>query len=103
MGRRADPLAARNPRRKDLMGIVEWRDSELARLGVDVRVRHYADEHIVATLRPDVVIVATGGLPQNPELEAGDDLVVTAGTSSAATRASAATCCCTTTTARTRR
>src|SRR5690606_18562802 len=25
---------------------------------------------------PDAVIVATGGLPQNPPLEAGDDLVV---------------------------
>ncbi len=30
-------LAARNPRRRDLMGIVEWRVAELARLGVDVR------------------------------------------------------------------
>jgi N-methyl-L-proline demethylase len=71
-------LAARNPRRKDLLGIVEWRDSELARLGVDVRVDTYADEHVVRDLQPDVVIVATGGLPQNPELEAGGDLVVSA-------------------------
>ena len=71
-------LAARNPRRKDLLGIVEWRDSELARLGVDVRVDTYADEHVVGDLQPDVVIVATGGLPQNPQLEFGDDLVVSA-------------------------
>ncbi|MGZ4671198.1 MAG: oxidoreductase [Ilumatobacteraceae bacterium] len=71
-------LAARNPRRKDLLGIVEWRDAELARLGVDVRVDTYADEHLVGDLQPDVVIVATGGLPQNPELESGDDLVVSA-------------------------
>ena len=71
-------LAARNPRRKDLLGIVEWRDSELARLGVDVRVDTYADEHIVGDLQPDVVIVATGGLPQNPQLEFGGDLVVSA-------------------------
>ena len=27
-------------------------------------------------LSPDVVVIATGGLPQNPPLEAGDDLVV---------------------------
>ena len=27
-------------------------------------------------LDPDVVVVATGGLPQLPELEDGDDLVV---------------------------
>ena len=69
-------LAARNPRRKDLLGIVEWRDAELARLGVDVRVDTYADEHVVGDLQPDVIIVATGGLPQNPELEAGGELVV---------------------------
>ena len=71
-------LAARNPRRKDLLGIVEWRDSELARLGVDVRVDTYADEHVVGDLQPDVVIVATGGLAQSPELEFGADLVVSA-------------------------
>ncbi|HEX2784770.1 MAG TPA: NADH:flavin oxidoreductase [Ilumatobacteraceae bacterium] len=71
-------LAARNPRRKDLLGIVEWRDSELARLGVDVRVDTYADEHLVGDLQPDVVIVATGGLPQNPQLEMGGELVTSA-------------------------
>jgi 2,4-dienoyl-CoA reductase-like NADH-dependent reductase (Old Yellow Enzyme family) len=71
-------LAARNPRRKDLLGIVEWRDSELARLGVDVRVDAYADEHVVSDLQPDVVIVATGGLPHDPQLEFGADLVVSA-------------------------
>ncbi|HSB87296.1 MAG TPA: NADH:flavin oxidoreductase [Ilumatobacteraceae bacterium] len=71
-------LAARNPRRKDLLGIIDWRDAELARLGVDVRVDTYADEHLVADLQPDVVVIATGGLPQNPLLEAGDDLVISA-------------------------
>ncbi len=71
-------LAARNPRRKDLLGIVDWRDSELARLGVDVRVDSYADEHVVGDLQPDVVIVATGGLPHDPQLESGADLVVSA-------------------------
>jgi N-methyl-L-proline demethylase len=71
-------LAARNPRRKDLLGIVEWRDAELARLGVDVRLDTYADEHVVRDLRPDVVIVATGGLPQQPPLETGGDLVISA-------------------------
>jgi 2,4-dienoyl-CoA reductase-like NADH-dependent reductase (Old Yellow Enzyme family) len=71
-------LAARNPRRKDLLGIVEWRDAELARLGVDVRIDTYADEHLVRDLQPDVVIVATGGLPQNPQLEMGGDLVTSA-------------------------
>jgi 2,4-dienoyl-CoA reductase-like NADH-dependent reductase (Old Yellow Enzyme family) len=70
-------LAARNPRRRDLMGIVEWREAELARLGVDVRYDVLVTADDVVALKPDVVIVATGGLPQLPELEAGDDLVVT--------------------------
>ncbi len=71
-------LAVRNPRRKDLIGIVEWRDSELARLGVDVRLSTYADADVVHELGADVVIVATGGLPQLPALESGADLVIAA-------------------------
>jgi 2,4-dienoyl-CoA reductase-like NADH-dependent reductase (Old Yellow Enzyme family) len=70
-------LAARNPRRRDLMGIVEWRVAELERLGVDVRYDALADGRDVLALEPDVVVVATGGLPQLPELEDGGDLVVT--------------------------
>jgi N-methyl-L-proline demethylase len=70
-------LAARNPRRRDLMGIVEWREAELTRLGVDVRYDTLASAEDVLDLAPDVVIVATGGLPQVPALEAGGDLVVT--------------------------
>ena len=70
-------LAARNPRRRDLMGIVEWREAELARLGVEVRYDSYASTSDVVALSPDVVVVATGGLPQLPSLEAGEDLVVT--------------------------
>ncbi|MEQ1874492.1 MAG: NADH:flavin oxidoreductase [Ilumatobacteraceae bacterium] len=71
-------LAARNPRRRDLMGIVDWRVSELARLGVDIRYDTFADADAVAALQPDVVIVATGGLPQNPEVEAGGELMISA-------------------------
>ena len=70
-------LAARNPRRKDLHGIVDWRIDECKRLGVEIRYDTFADESLVASLDPDVVIVATGGQPQLPELEQGEDLVVT--------------------------
>ncbi|HEX4982877.1 MAG TPA: FAD-dependent oxidoreductase, partial [Ilumatobacteraceae bacterium] len=70
-------LAARNPRRRDLLGIVEWRVSELARLGVDVRYDALADRADVLALEPDVVIVATGGLPQLPAVDEGADRMVT--------------------------
>ena len=70
-------LAARNPRRRDLLGIVEWRVSELARLGVDVRYDVLAEGGDVTALDPDVVIVATGGLPQLPEIDDGAERMVT--------------------------
>lgn len=70
-------LAARNPRRRDLLGIVEWRVAELERLGVEVCYDVFAGEGDVTAIRPDVVIVATGAQPQLPDLECGDDRVVT--------------------------
>ena len=68
-------LAAQNPRRRELIGIVDWRLAELERLGVDLRYGVWAEKDDVLALGPDVVIVATGGLPQNPPLEEGGDLV----------------------------
>ncbi len=70
-------LAARNPRRRDLLGIIEWREAELARLGVEVRYDTYAEPDDIAAESPDVVIIATGGLAQLPELEQGTDRVFT--------------------------
>ncbi|HAP76319.1 MAG TPA: N-methylproline demethylase [Acidimicrobiaceae bacterium] len=71
-------LAVRNPRRRDLLGIIEWRVAELERLGVEVRYDTFADAGTIADLAPDVVIVATGGLAINPHVEEGDDLMVSA-------------------------
>jgi 2,4-dienoyl-CoA reductase-like NADH-dependent reductase (Old Yellow Enzyme family)/thioredoxin reductase len=68
-------LAAQNPRRRELIGIVDWRLAELDRLGVEIRYDSWAEKDDVLALSPDVVIVATGGIPQNPPLEFGEDLV----------------------------
>jgi len=71
-------LAARaTSRRGDLIGIVDWLVGECRVLGVDLRTGVLADRATVAGLRPDVVIVATGGHPRLPPLTEGDDLVVT--------------------------
>ncbi len=70
-------LAARNPRRVDLAGIVDWRVDELDRLGADIRYDTFADRELVLNLQPDVVIVATGGLPQLPDLQGGEERVAT--------------------------
>ncbi len=68
-------LAALNPRRRELIGIVDWRLAELERLGVAIRTDVWAEAGEVLALDPDVVVVATGGLPQSPDLEVGGDLV----------------------------
>ncbi len=69
-------LAARNPRRRELAGIIDWRLAELDRLGVDIRYNVFAEADDVLAQQPDIVVIATGGLPQNPALEEGDDLVL---------------------------
>ena len=56
-------LASKAGFRRDMFGIVEWRERELKRLGVEVRTDFYAEAADVEAENPDIVIVATGGLP----------------------------------------
>ncbi|MDX1433859.1 MAG: N-methylproline demethylase, partial [Gammaproteobacteria bacterium] len=56
-------LAARAGWRRDLIGIVDWLAGELGMLGVDVRANVLAQAGDVLELDPDVVVVATGGVP----------------------------------------
>ncbi|NMG39385.1 FAD-dependent oxidoreductase [Chelativorans sp. ZYF759] len=69
-------LATQLPRRRELAGIVDWRLAELEHLGVPIRYDCWAEPSDVLELQPDVVVIATGGLPQSPPLEEGADLVV---------------------------
>jgi 2,4-dienoyl-CoA reductase-like NADH-dependent reductase (Old Yellow Enzyme family)/thioredoxin reductase len=56
-------LGGRSGWRRDIRGIVDWRKGELARLGVEIRTNFYAEPENVRAETPDVVIVATGGIP----------------------------------------
>ncbi len=56
-------LASKTNWRKDLIQIIDWREAELARLGVDVRCNVYAEAADVLVETPDHVFVATGGMP----------------------------------------
>lgn len=69
-------LACRSPRRRELIGIVDWRVAQLARHGVDLRTGVYADTAEVLGESPDVVFIATGGLPNTSVLESGNDVAV---------------------------
>ena len=68
-------LAIRHARRRDLIGIVDWRMAQLAALGVEPRFSTYAEAADVLAEQPDIVFIATGGLPHTEILSAGNDLV----------------------------
>ncbi|RYH02550.1 FAD-dependent oxidoreductase [Salipiger sp. IMCC34102] len=73
-------LTAQNPRRREMIGIVDWRMAQCAARDVEFRFNTWAEASDVTALTPDVVIVATGGLPNTELFESGkeQDLVVTA-------------------------
>ena len=68
-------LAARATWRKELLGIAEWLAAEVERLGVVLHLNRYAESGDVLAERPDVVIAATGGVP-NLERVAGAEHAV---------------------------
>jgi hypothetical protein len=69
-------LTVQSPRRKEMIGIIDWRLAECARMGVEIRYNTLAEVNDVLAERPDVVIVATGGLPHTEILKSGNELVV---------------------------
>jgi 2,4-dienoyl-CoA reductase-like NADH-dependent reductase (Old Yellow Enzyme family) len=64
------------PRRRELIGIVDWRVAQCEKLGVDIRYNTLADAADVKALAPDIVVIATGGVPQNLAIEEGGELAV---------------------------
>ncbi|MEX0303059.1 MAG: FAD-dependent oxidoreductase, partial [Leisingera sp.] len=60
-------LTAQNPRRSEMIGIIDWRMAQCAARGVEFRFNSWAEAEDVEALNPDAVIVATGGMP-NTEL-----------------------------------
>jgi 2,4-dienoyl-CoA reductase-like NADH-dependent reductase (Old Yellow Enzyme family)/thioredoxin reductase len=69
-------LAARAARRRELLGIVDWRMQQLEKLGVTLRFNKWAELEDVTAEEPDIVVIATGGLPQAPTLAAGTELTI---------------------------
>ncbi|MGB5560443.1 MAG: NADH:flavin oxidoreductase [Paracoccaceae bacterium] len=56
-------LTAQSPRRREMIGIVDWRMAQCAARDVKFNFNTWAEADDVTALNPDVVIVATGGLP----------------------------------------
>lgn len=68
-------LASSTSHRRDLIGIVDWRVAEAKHARVDFRFGTYADADLVQGLDPDVVVVATGGVPDRSCVPVGAELV----------------------------
>ena len=71
-------LTARQARRREMLSIIDWRLAQCEKLGVTFRFNTYAEAETVLETRPDVVIIATGGLPHTEVLAAGNELVASA-------------------------
>jgi 2,4-dienoyl-CoA reductase-like NADH-dependent reductase (Old Yellow Enzyme family)/thioredoxin reductase len=69
-------LATQLKRRAELIGIIDWRVERCEAVGVEFRFNTYAEADDVRALSPDVVVIATGGLPQCPPMDAGEELAV---------------------------
>ena len=70
-------LTAAPKRRREILGIVDWRLAECGRDGVESHFNRYAEGRDVVAEEPDTVAAATGGLPDTSFLDAGEDLVTT--------------------------
>jgi 2,4-dienoyl-CoA reductase-like NADH-dependent reductase (Old Yellow Enzyme family) len=64
-------------RRREIMGLVDWRVARCEEHGVAFRFNRYAEAGDVLAEDPDIVVVATGGLPNTAFLDAGSELVTT--------------------------
>lgn len=69
-------LTAQSERRREMISIIDWRMSQCEKLGVTFRFNTWAEADTVLADAPDVVIIATGGLPHTQVLSKGNELVV---------------------------
>ncbi|MCZ4268878.1 NADH:flavin oxidoreductase [Rhodobacteraceae bacterium G21628-S1] len=73
-------LTAQSPRRREMISIIDWRMAQCAARDVQFHFNTWAEEADVLAETPDVVIIATGGLPNLELFETGQEAahVVTA-------------------------
>ncbi|MFV0460933.1 MAG: FAD-dependent oxidoreductase [Actinomycetales bacterium] len=67
-------IATRSKRRRDLIGIVDWRYQQACKHGVEFRFDSLAEADDILAQNPDLVIVATGGVPDTDYGVVGSDV-----------------------------
>ncbi|MEM1006050.1 MAG: NADH:flavin oxidoreductase, partial [Pseudomonadota bacterium] len=71
-------LTAQSRRRSEMIGIIDWRMAQCAAKDVTFHFNTYADVEDITAHDPDIVVIATGGLPETTILDSGNDLAVSA-------------------------
>jgi 2,4-dienoyl-CoA reductase-like NADH-dependent reductase (Old Yellow Enzyme family)/thioredoxin reductase len=71
-------LTAQSPRRREMMGIIDWRMAQCEKFGVEFHFNTWAEANIVLGEAPDVAVIATGGMPDAQILREGNELAVSA-------------------------
>jgi 2,4-dienoyl-CoA reductase-like NADH-dependent reductase (Old Yellow Enzyme family)/thioredoxin reductase len=71
-------LTAQSERRREMISIIGWRMDQCLARNVTFHFNKFAELSDIILEDPDVVIVATGGLPHTEVLSEGNDLVVSA-------------------------
>ena len=66
-------LTAQSDRRREMISIIDWRMAQCAARDVTFHFNTWAEASDVTALSPDVVIIATGGLPNTELFETGKD------------------------------
>ncbi|MCG7621755.1 NADH:flavin oxidoreductase [Epibacterium sp. Ofav1-8] len=66
-------LTAQSPRRREMISIIDWRMAQCAARDVQFHFNTWAEEADVLAETPDVVIIATGGLPNLELFETGQE------------------------------
>ena len=66
-------LTAQSPRRREMISIIDWRMAQCAVRDVEFHFNTWAEADDVINQNPDVVIIATGGMPNTELLESGKD------------------------------
>ncbi len=69
-------LTAQSPRRKEMISIIDWRMAQCEKANVKIHFNSWAEAGTIEAENPDVVIIATGGLPHTEVLSKGNELVV---------------------------
>jgi 2,4-dienoyl-CoA reductase-like NADH-dependent reductase (Old Yellow Enzyme family)/thioredoxin reductase len=66
-------LTAQSPRRREMISIIDWRMAQCAARDVVFHFNTWAERADITALEPDVVIIATGGMPNTELFETGQD------------------------------